>query len=115
MREIAQAAGLELAALEKLLNRAVRVGLATRVAPNRVLPACRDRAARGDRRSACRRSARRAVRTPQGFRGRLGARPQPDDRGAGVLRQGPAFTRRIGQGRRILKPAADLFGTPPPA
>jgi selenocysteine-specific elongation factor len=113
VREIAQAAGLEPAAVERLLNRAARVGLATRVAPNRFFPRAAIAALAATAEAL-------AAEAPDGtfdaarFRDRsaLGRNLTIE-----VLEffDKAGFTRRVGQGRRIIKPAAELFGAPPPA
>ena len=110
VREIAQAAGLDPGQLERLLNRAARVGLATRVAPNRFFP--RDAIA-----TLAALAEALAAEAPDGmfdaarFRDRsaLGRNLTIE-----VLEffDKAGFTRRVGQGRRVIKPAAELFGTP---
>jgi selenocysteine-specific elongation factor len=112
VREVAQAAGLDPAAVERLLNRAARVGLATRVAPNRFFPRAAIAALAATAEAL-------AAEAPDGlfdaarFRDRsaLGRNLTIE-----VLEyfDKAGFTRRIGQGRRIVKPAAELFGAPPP-
>jgi selenocysteine-specific elongation factor len=110
VREIAQAAGLEPAAVERLLNRAARVGLATRIAPNRFFP-------RGAIAALAATAEALAAEAPDGtfdaarFRDRsaLGRNLTIE-----VLEffDKAGFTRRVGPGRRIVKPAAELFGPP---
>ena len=110
VREVAQAAGLEPAAVERLLNRAARVGLATRVAPNRFFP-------RGAIAALAATAEALAAEAPDGmfdaahFRDRsaLGRNLTIE-----VLEffDKTGFTRRVGLGRRIVKPAAELFGPP---
>jgi selenocysteine-specific elongation factor len=110
VREIAQTAGLDPAAVERLLNRAARVGLATRVAANRFFPRAAIAALAATAEAL-------AAEAPDGlfdaarFRDRsaLGRNLTIE-----VLEffDKAGFTRRIGQGRRIVKPAAELFGPP---
>jgi selenocysteine-specific elongation factor len=113
VREVAQAAGLDPAAVERLLNRAARVGLATRVAPNRFFPrpaiallAAIAEALAAEAPDGMFDAARFRDRSALGRNLTIEVLEFFDKAG---------FTRRIGQGRRIVKPAAELFGAPPPA
>ncbi|HUA54898.1 MAG TPA: selenocysteine-specific translation elongation factor [Candidatus Sulfotelmatobacter sp.] len=107
-REVAQAAGLELAALERLLNRAARVGLATRVAPNRFFP----------RTAIAQLAATAEALAAEAPNGTFDAARFRDRSALGrnltieVLEffDKAGFTRRVGDARRIVKPAADIFG-----
>jgi selenocysteine-specific elongation factor len=111
VREVAQAAGLDPGALERLLNRAARVGLATRVAPNRFFPraAIASLAATAEALAA---EAADGTFDAARFRDRsaLGRNLTIE-----VLEffDKAGFTRRVGDARRIVKPAAEVFGPPP--
>jgi selenocysteine-specific elongation factor len=112
VREIAQTLGLDPGAVEKLLNRAVRVGLATRVAPNRFFP----------RAAIARLAAIAETLAGEGPNAQFDAARFRDRSALGrnltieVLEffDKAGFTRRIGDGRRILKPAVEVFGPPTP-
>jgi selenocysteine-specific elongation factor len=111
VREVAQAVGLEPAALERLLNRAARVGLATRVAPNRFFP----------RAAIVRLAATAEALAAEAPTGTFDAARFRDRSALGrnltieVLEffDKAGFTRRVGDARRIVKPAAEIFGPAP--
>ncbi|MBV8167853.1 MAG: SelB C-terminal domain-containing protein, partial [Alphaproteobacteria bacterium] len=108
VREIAQTLGLDAGAVEKLLNRAVRVGLATRVAPNRFFP----------RAAIARLAAIAEALAAEAANAQFDAARFRDRSALGrnltieVLEffDKAGFTRRVGDGRRILKPAIEIFG-----
>ena len=108
VRELAEELGLEPETLTRFLKRVERFGRVAPVAPNRYfLPETVVRLA--ELAGVLADEFPRAQLYRDGVQGPLRHRPQPGDRGAGIPRP-IGCTRRVGEARIVVRPAAELFG-----